>query len=47
MRTFQDVKADAAELVDVWVEDLGKKADLGRGHWVVVGEEQLQFECAT
>lgn len=47
MRTFQDVETDAAKLVDVWVEDLGEKSNLGRCHGVVVREEQLQLECAT
>lgn len=47
MRTFQDVKADAAELVNVGVEYLGQEADLGWRHGVVVREEQLQLECAT
>lgn len=47
MRTFQDVKTDAAKLVDVWMEDLGEKSNLGRCHGVVVREEQLQLECAT
>lgn len=44
MRTFQDIEADAAKLVDVRVEDFGKEADLGRGHGVVVGEEELELE---
>lgn len=47
MRTFQDVEADATELVDIGVENLGEEADLGWRHGVVVREEQLQLECAT
>lgn len=47
MRTFQDVKADAAKLVDIGVENLGKEADLRRRHGIVVREEQLELECAT
>lgn len=47
MRTFQDVKADAAKLVDVGVEYLGEEADLGWRHGVVVREKQLQLERAT
>lgn len=47
MRTFQDIETDAAKLVDIWVEDLGEKTDLGRCHGIVVREEQLQLECAT
>jgi len=29
------------------MEDLGQESNLGRGHRVVVGEEQLQFENTT
>lgn len=47
VRTFQDVKADAAKLVDIGVEYLGEEADLGRCHGIVVREEQLQLERAT
>lgn len=47
MRTFQDIEADAAKLVDIGVEDLGKEANLGRCHGVVVGEKQLKVERAT
>lgn len=47
VRTLQDVKADTAQLVDVGVEDLGEEADLGRGHGVVVGKEQLELEGAA
>jgi hypothetical protein len=45
--TLQDIKADAAQPVDVWVVDFGEEADLGRSHGVVVGEEQLQLEDAA
>ena len=45
--TLQDVEADAAEFVDVGVEDLGQKPDLGRRHGVVVGKEQLELENAA
>lgn len=47
VRTFQNVKADTAQLVDVGVEDLGQEADLGRDHGVVVGEEELELEVAA
>lgn len=46
-RTLEDVEADTAELVNVGVEDLGEEADLGRGHGVVVGEEELELEDAA
>lgn len=45
--TLQHVKADAAELVDVGVVDLGKEADLGGRHWVVIWEEEFEVEDAT
>mgnify|MGYP001585049193 CR=1 FL=1 len=45
--TLQYVKADAAELVDVWVVDLGEEADLWGGHWVVIWEEEFEVEDAT
>lgn len=47
VRTFQDIQADTAQLVDVRVEDLGEEADLGRDHRVIVGEEELEFEGAA
>lgn len=42
--TLQDIETDATELVNIWVEDLGEEADLGRCHGVVFGEEQLELE---
>ena len=46
-RTFQDVEANSAQLVNVGVVDLGDEADLGRGHGVVLGQKELQFEHAS
>ena len=45
-RTFQNIQTDAAQLVDIWVVDLGKKSDLGRSHRIVVGEKELKLEDA-
>lgn len=45
--TLEDVKTDAAKLVDIWVKDLGKESNLGRCHGVVVGEEELETEDPT
>lgn len=45
--TLEDVEADATQLVDVGVVDLGKEADLGRGHGVVIREEEFELEDAT
>lgn len=45
--TFQNVEADATELVDVGVKDLGEEANLGRRHRVVFGEEKLELEDAA
>jgi hypothetical protein len=47
MLTLQDVQADAAELVDVWMVDLGEESDLGGSHGVVVGKEELELEGAA
>lgn len=45
--TLENVKANAAQPVDVGVVDLGKKANLGRSHGVVVRQEELQLEDTT
>ena len=47
LRTLQDIEADAAELVDVGVEDFGEEANLGGRHGVVFGEKQLELEDAA
>lgn len=44
---LEDVEADAAELVDVGVVDLGQEADLGRRHRVLFREEELELELAA
>lgn len=45
--TLQHVKADAAELVNIGVVDLGEESDLGGRHWVVIWEEEFEVEDAT
>ena len=45
--TLQDVQADSTEAIDVGVVDLGKEADLGGSHGVVVGQEQFELEDPT
>lgn len=45
--TLQHIKADAAQLINVRMEDLGEKSDLGRGHRIVVGEEEFELEDAA
>lgn len=45
--TLQHVQANAAQLVDVGVEDLGQEADLWGDHGVVVGEEEFELEGAA
>lgn len=40
-RTFQDIEADSAKLVDVGVEDLGQETNLGCRHGIVIWEEEL------
>lgn len=44
---LEDVEADAPELVDVGVVDLGQEAHLGRRHGVVLGQEELELEGAA
>ena len=45
--TLEDIEADAAQAVDVWVVDLGEEADLGGSHRVVVWQEKLKLEYAA
>lgn len=45
--TLQHIKANAAQLVDVGVKNLGQEANLGRNHRVVVREEEFELESAT
>ena len=45
--TFQNVKADSAQLVNVGMVDLGHEADLGRSHRVLFRQKQLQGEGAA
>jgi hypothetical protein len=45
--TLEDVEADATQSVDVGVVDLGQEAHLGRGHGIVVWEEELELEDAA
>ena len=45
--TLQDVQTDSAKAVDVGVVYLGKEADLGRGHGIVVRQEELELEDST
>lgn len=45
--TLQHIKADTAKLVNVGVEDLGKEANLGGCHGVVVREKELKLEDAA
>ena len=45
--TLQHIETDASQFIDVGVEDLGKEADLGRCHGVVVREKELKLEHAA
>jgi hypothetical protein len=45
--TFEHVETDAAETIDVGVVDAREEADLGRGHRVVIWEEELGLEHTT
>ena len=44
---LENVKADAAQFVDVRVVHFGEEADLWRRHRVILGEKELQFENTT
>ena len=44
---LEDVKADAAELVDVGVVDLGEESHFRRFEWVAGGQEKLETETAA
>jgi len=44
---LEHIQADPAQLVDVWMVDLGEEADLGRDHGVVVRQEELELEDAS
>lgn len=39
--TLEDIEANAAQPVDIGVVDLGKEADLGGSHGVVVWQKEL------
>jgi len=43
-RTLENIQADPAQAVDVWVVNLGKESDLGGCHGVVIRQEQLELE---
>jgi hypothetical protein len=45
--TLENVETNATQSVDVGVVDLGEEADLGRGHGVVVWEEELELKHAA
>eukprot|EP00315_Gephyrocapsa_oceanica_P012014 CAMPEP_0185288548 /NCGR_PEP_ID=MMETSP1363-20130426/3459_1 /TAXON_ID=38817 /ORGANISM="Gephyrocapsa oceanica, Strain RCC1303" /LENGTH=111 /DNA_ID=CAMNT_0027884427 /DNA_START=356 /DNA_END=691 /DNA_ORIENTATION=+ len=44
---FEDVQADAADLVDVGMVHLRQEAHLWRRHRVLLGQEELQAEDAS
>ena len=44
---LEDVETDTAELVDVWVVDLGSEEHLWSDHWVILRQVELQLEHAT
>ena len=44
--TLQYVQADATQLVNVWVVDLGQEANLGRCHGIIIRKEELELEDA-
>jgi hypothetical protein len=44
---FQDVKANAADAINVGVINFGHEPDFGRLHGVILGEEKFEFEDST
>ena len=44
---LEDVKADTAELVDIWVVDLGSEENLWCDHWVLLWQVKLELEHAA
>ena len=41
---LEDVEANSAEFVDVWVVDLSSEEDLGWDHWVLLRQEERAGE---
>ena len=46
-RTFEDVKANAAELIDVGMIEFRHETHLGWRHGIFFWQEQFHFEFAT
>ena len=44
---LQDVEADSAKLVDVWVVDLGSEEHFWWDHGILIGQEELAVEDAA
>ena len=44
---LENVQANSAKLVDVWVVDLGSEENLWWHHWILVWQEQLAVEDAS
>jgi len=42
--TLQNVQANTAQSVDIWVVDFGQESDLWWRHGIVVWEEELEVE---
>ena len=41
---LENVQANSAKLVDVWVVDLGSEEDLWWNHWVLIWQEELAIK---
>ena len=44
---LEDIKTDTAELVNIWVVDLGSEEDLWWDHWVLLWQVKLKFEQSS
>ena len=45
--TLQHIKTNTPELIDIWVVYFGKKSYFGRGHRIVIGQEELKLEYSS
>lgn len=45
--TLQNIQADTTQAINIRVVDLGQEADFGRGHRVIIRQEELEPEFTT
>lgn len=42
--TLQNIQADTTQSINIRVVDLGQEADFGRGHRVIIWQEEFELE---